>query len=87
LIGFVVMFVGTAAVSNPLKVLADVLPLAGKIVGAGTGLVAFLISSVGSLTIIALSWLWYRPLLGVTLLLVAVGGLYLLNKATKPKAA
>jgi len=87
LIGFVVMFVGTAAVLNPLKVLADVLPLAGKIVGAGTGLVAFLISSVGSLTIIALSWLWYRPLLGMTLLVVAFGGLYLLNKAMKPKAA
>lgn len=87
LIGFVVMFVGTAAVLNPLKVLADVLPLAGKVVGAGTGLVAFLISSVGSLTIIALSWLWYRPFLGVTLLVVAVGGLYLLNKAMKPKAA
>lgn len=87
LIGFVVMFVGTAALLNPLKVLADVLPLAGKIVGAGTGLVAFLISAVGSLTIIALSWLWYRPLLGVSLLVVAVGGLYMLNKAMKPKAA
>lgn len=87
LIGFVVMFVGTSAVLNPLKVLADVLPLAGKIVGAGTGLVGFLISAVGSLSIIALSWLWYRPLLGAALLVVAFGGLYLLNKAMKPKVA
>ena len=85
--GFLAMFVGTSLVLHPLKVLADVLPLAGKIVGAGTGLVSFLISAVGSLTIIALSWLWYRPLLGASLLVAAVGGLYLLNKALKPKAA
>jgi hypothetical protein len=51
------MFVGTALVFNPLKVLADVLPLAGRIVGAGTGFIAFLLSFVGSTTIIALSWL------------------------------
>jgi gamma-tubulin complex component 4 len=75
-----------AALLNPFKVLADVIPLAGRIVGAGAGFVAFLVSAVGSITVIALAWLWYRPLLGSTLLVVACGGIYLLNKAMKPKA-
>ena len=81
------MFVGTALVFKPLKILADVLPLAGRIVGAGTGFIAFLLSFVGSTTIIALSWLWYRPLLGIALLALAVGGLFLIKKAFKPKTA
>jgi len=85
-VGFVVMFIGMAALLNPFKVLADVIPLAGRIVGAGAGFVAFLVSAVGSITVIALAWLWYRPLLGTTLLVVACGGIYLLNKAMKPKA-
>ena len=55
LVGFIVMFIGTALVFKPLKVLADVLPLAGRIVGAGTGFIAFLLSAVSATTIIALS--------------------------------
>ena len=56
-ISFIVMFVGTASIFKPLKVLADVLPLAGRIVGAGTGFIALLLSFVGAITIIALAWL------------------------------
>ena len=57
------------------------------IVGAGTGFIAFLLSFVGSTTIIALSWLWYRPLLGIALLTLALGGLFLIKKAFQPKTA
>jgi hypothetical protein len=85
LVGSIVMFIGTALVFTPLKVLADVLPLAGRIVGAGTGFIAFLLSAVSTTTIIALSWLWYRPLLGIALLALAAGGLFLIKKAFKPK--
>lgn len=86
-VGFLLMFLGLLALFQPFKVLADVLPIAGKIVGAGTGIVSFLLAAVGSLTIIALAWLWYRPVLGIALLVLAVGGLILLKKTFKPKAA
>ena len=83
--GFLAMLVGIMLLFRPLKVLADVLPFAGKIVGAGTGFIAFLLSGIGSLTIIALAWVWYRPLLGVGLLVVAAVGIYWVKKAVKPK--
>lgn len=83
--GFMAMLIGIMLLFRPLKVLADVLPFAGKIVGAGTGLIAFLLSGIGSLTIIALAWVWYRPLLGVCLLVVAGVGIYWLKKAVKTK--
>jgi hypothetical protein len=85
--GFIAMFIGFSSLLRPLKVLADFFPWVGNVVGAGTGLVAFLISLAGSFTIIAIAWIFYRPLLGVSLLVVAAAGLYFLMKSLKPKVA
>lgn len=86
--GFLLMFIGLLLVLAPLKVVADVVPFIGTIVGAGTGFVSFLLGIVGSCVTIALAWLWYRPALGIAMLLVAVGGIYLLVKAlSKAKAS
>jgi hypothetical protein len=88
LVGLVLMFLGFLAALHPLKVLADVLPLAGSIVGTGTALVAILLSLTAWFTTVALSWLWFRPLLGIALLGVAgLGALFLLKIVTTPKTA
>jgi len=79
-IGCILMIIGFVAILNPLKVLADVLPFLGSIVGAGTGFVAFILGGVCSLSIVALSWLFYRPLLGIPLLLIAGYGIVMLKK-------
>jgi len=84
-VGFVVMFIGVILVLRPLSVLADVLPFLGSLVGAATGFIAFLIAAIGSLLVIAVSWIVFRPLLGV-ILIVAVGALvYLLRNISKRK--
>jgi hypothetical protein len=80
------MFFGLLALFQPFRVLADVLPMAGTIVGAGTAIVSFLLAAVGSLTVIALAWLWYRPVLGIALLVLAAERLFLLRKTFKLKA-
>ena len=81
------MFLGFLALFKPLKILADILPLAGLIVGVGTGLVAFLLAAMGSLIVFALAWLWYRPVIGVALLLLAGACLHLLFRALRRKIA
>lgn len=68
--GFVMIAMGAAMVLNPLRVLADVLPLAGTIVGAGTGLIAFVFAVAVSGIVIALSWLAVRPLVAIACLVV-----------------
>jgi hypothetical protein len=75
LAGFVLMFIGFALIFKPLSVIMDVLPFLGDLVGAGTGLVAFVLALVGSLVVIALAWLAVRPLLGGTLLVLAIAAL------------
>ncbi len=73
LIGFILMFVGLNMVFKPLSIIADVLPILGDIVGAGTGIISFLFATILSLITIAIAWIVYRPLLGIILLVVAVG--------------
>lgn len=74
-VGFVLMFAGFKLVFNPLVVLADVLPFLGSLVSVGTGLVSFLLAGPLTLITIAISWIFYRPLLGGILLVVAIGGI------------
>jgi hypothetical protein len=73
--GFVLMLIGYILIFHPLKILADVVPFIGSIVGFGTEFIAFILAFAGSLIVIALAWLAARPLLGGTLLVIAVAAL------------
>ncbi|MBR4673062.1 MAG: TMEM43 family protein [Victivallales bacterium] len=86
IIGFFVMFTGLKMVFGPLGVLADVLPFLGSLVRMGTGLLSFLIALPCSLVTIAIAWIVYRPVLGVILLVVAVGAIVMLFKNRKSAA-
>jgi hypothetical protein len=71
--GFLMMLLGITMVLSPLRVVASFIPLLGSIVGVGLFLVALVISLPLTLATIAIAWLVYRPVLGVALLVVAVG--------------
>lgn len=87
IVGFFMMFIGLAMVFKPLSVMGDVVPFIGSIIGAGTSLVAFLISAICSLITIAIAWLFYRPIMGILLLAVAGGLIYFLKKKADEKKA
>jgi hypothetical protein len=87
LVGFLVMAIGLGMVFNPLRTLAAVLPFLGRLVGAGLGLFAGLVAFALSLVTIAVAWIAYRPVLGITLLVLAVGAIVLVAHASKKKAA
>lgn len=70
--GFIVMFIGLGMLFRPLSILADVVPILGSIVGAGTGLVSLLLAAALSLVTIASAWVVYRPLIGIALLAAAI---------------
>ena len=72
LVGFLLMLFGLRAVLDPLATLGDVVPLLGRIVGAGAGFVAGVLALALSAATIGVAWLFYRPLLGVPLLVAAV---------------
>jgi uncharacterized membrane protein required for colicin V production len=79
-VGLVVMFIGFFLILNPLATMASVVPILGSIVGGAAGLAAFVVALPLTLVVIALSWIAFRPLLGVGLLVVAAGLLYALRR-------
>ena len=78
-VGFVVMLIGVNLVLRPLAVLGDVLPLLGDVLEFGIGLIAFVVAAPLSLLTIAIAWLVYRPLLGIALIALAAGIVYLVR--------
>lgn len=77
-VGLFVLIAGFGLILQPLRVLADVLPPVGAIVGMGVGLVSLLLGLlVGGVTI-AVAWFAFRPLLSIGILVVVGGAVFLL---------
>ncbi|GAB0150458.1 hypothetical protein McPS_31980 [Marichromatium sp. PS1] len=70
--GVVALWIGLALILAPLKVIADLIPMLGSLVGFATGLVAALLALATGSLVIALAWIAHRPLLGGALLVAAL---------------
>lgn len=83
IIGLFLMATGLSMILKPLSVLADVLPILGNIVAAGTGLIAGLIALVLTTITIAIAWLFFRPLIAGAIILIAVAACWFLRSKMK----
>ncbi|MGD0641234.1 MAG: TMEM43 family protein [Roseiarcus sp.] len=61
----VAMWIGFALVLAPLSVLASVIPVLGSIVGAGAGLISFVLTLAVGPLMIAIAWFTVRPLMSI----------------------
>ena len=86
-VGTIVVFLGFWMFFNPLKVLADVVPFVGSIVGFGTSLLAGVLTLVVAPAVIAVAWLAYRPLIGIAILLVGFAAAFGISRLRRPRAA
>ena len=85
-VGAILVMFGLKMILAPLVVAAQVIPLFGSIVGAGTGLVSTLLGLAWSLLIISIAWLRFRPVIGLAMIAVAgalVALLYVKGRASK----
>jgi len=87
LVGFLMMMFGITMIFRPLTVTADVLPFLGDLLGMGIGLFAGVIAFALSLFTISIAWVFYRPLIGIPLLIVSVGAIVAFKFISKKKAA
>src|SRR5262245_31719556 len=86
-IGALVMFIGFALVLNPLVVVADVVPFMGNLLGAGAGVVSLILTAILEPLVIALAWLWYRPLVSIGVIVVGLALAYGFKRWATSKAA
>lgn len=80
-----VILVNSLLILKPLSVLGDVLPFLGSLVGGVSAVVAILLSIAVSFMIIAISWIFFRPLLGIGLFAVAISCLFVIKRKMSPK--
>jgi hypothetical protein len=70
--GFFIMGFGFSMILGPLSVFASVLPFLGRIVETGTTIIAFLLAGIVWTLVVAIAWIFYRPFLGIAILVVTV---------------
>ena len=71
LVGILMVIGGLKGIFGFLSTILKVVPFIANIFGWGIGIVCTVIGIAWSLIIIAIAWLFYRPLLGITLLALA----------------
>lgn len=83
-VGFGVSFAGFTMLMGPLTTMADVIPFVGNILEQGVvPCLGALVSGTISITVIAIAWLFYRPLIGLALLLVVGAVVYFVLQRVK----
>ena len=80
ILGFLMLFWGFKNIFNIITALLKVLPFLGNIANVGVGFVSGVLAAVWWLVVVAIAWLFYRPLLGILLIAAAVALIWLLAK-------
>ena len=76
IVGFFIMFFGIRMMFKVFVVLADVVPFLGSIANAGVGLISFVITLALSALTIGIAWIFYRPLLGISIIAITAGAIW-----------
>lgn len=71
LLGIMLIISGLKGIFAFIETILKVIPFVANIIGWGVGVVCTVIGLAWSLIIIAIAWLFYRPLIGIALLAVA----------------
>ena len=83
LVGVLLIVIGLKGMFGLLPMLFKVLPFLGSIVDAGVGLVSWIFGLAWSFIIIAIAWLVFRPIIGISLLVLAIAGIVFLKRRGK----
>ena len=87
LIGVIFMLVGFSFMLRPLAVVGSVIPLLGDVIGAGAFFVALVCTIAIAPVVIAFGWLWYRPLIGIGVLVAGAAATWGLTRLLHRRVA
>ena len=85
--GAFMIIASIAIMLKPISVTAGYVPVLGSIVGSAVGLIAVILGLAISLVVIAIAWVRFRPVLGISLLVVVAALIVLLVMRGKKKKA
>ncbi len=86
-VGFFLMFMGFNLLFGPIDTIVRMIPIVGGVIDFGTTVLAGILAAPLSLFTIAIGWIFYRPLVGILLLVAGLSivglGAFLAMKANK----
>ncbi|MEM7013252.1 MAG: TMEM43 family protein [Verrucomicrobiota bacterium] len=82
-VGFGMMYFGILCLLSPLSKLAGFIPFLGDRLQSGVAAIGFFIAAILSLMTIMVAWIAHRPLVGISILVVIAGLIFLLVRAVK----
>ncbi|MCQ2288117.1 MAG: TMEM43 family protein [Muribaculaceae bacterium] len=85
ILGIILVIIGLKLTFEFLTTLLKVLPFLANIMNFGVSLICTVVGFVWSLIIIAIAWLYYRPLIGCIILAAVVGIIYYFSTKGKKK--
>jgi hypothetical protein len=71
---------------RPIAIVGDLVPFIGSVLAAGAGIAAFLLTAALAPIVMAIAWLWYRPLLSFGLIAAGVAVAYAIRMLAHRKA-
>ena len=71
IVGILLVISGFKSLFSFLETLLKVVPFLSSIFAFGVGIICTIVGIVYSLIVIALAWIFYRPVLGIILLVIA----------------
>lgn len=80
LAGLILLFIGFNLIFDIISMIFKWFPALGSIVGVSVGLVCGVLALVWGLLVIAFAWLFYRPLISISLVVIAVMAFLYLRK-------
>jgi len=94
-VGWLLCFIGFGMITSIISTVADISlnwipflgPMAASIIDLGVSIANFILSISISVIVAGLAWVYYRPVLGLTLLACAGGLLFMSSKAGASKKA
>ena len=85
ILGIILVYAGFKSMFEFLVTLLKVLPFLATIMNLGVSVVCGVLAAVWCLVVIALGWIWYRPVLGILLLAAACAIIWYFSKKGKEK--
>ena len=83
LIGLLLVVVGFKTMFGFIEMLFKIVPFLSNIVGSGVGMIVTVVGIAWSLIIVAIAWLYYRPIIALCFILVVVGLIIFLKTRRK----
>ncbi len=86
-VGAFIMWIGLGTIFAPVSRLFDILPFLGNLAEKGVALISAVLSMFLSLMTIGAAWIFYRPLLGVSIVALAIALVWWMRRGKKPAVA